>query len=116
VEKLLQVVLPDKLSQAAIALEMLLDLNTTPVEEVIGRLRVFEQRIQPEVKQITESLGCLFSARKIGRLSARLDSSRSAAIPASSLAGTVSAAGKDVGVEAGTANPVTAHPQTQGQN
>lgn len=115
-EKLLRVMLPEKLSQAAIALEMLLDLNTTPVEEVIGRLRVFEQRIQPEVKQITESLGCLFSARKIRRLSAWLDSNRSAAIPASSLAGTVSAAGKDVGVEEGTANPVTAHPQTQGQN
>jgi len=49
VEKLLRVMLPEKLSQAAIALEMLLDLNTTPVEEVIGRLRVFEQRIQPDM-------------------------------------------------------------------
>lgn len=43
----------------AVVLEMLLDLNNTPVEEVIGRLWVFEQRMQPEAKQTIDSLGRL---------------------------------------------------------
>jgi hypothetical protein len=43
VKKLLQVV-PDRLNQAAVSLEMFLDLNNVSVEEVIGRLRVFEER------------------------------------------------------------------------
>ncbi|XP_066392692.1 uncharacterized protein [Miscanthus floridulus] len=58
VKKLLQV-MPEKLNQAAVALEMLLDLNNIPVEEVVGRLRVFEQRTQPEATQVTDSLSRL---------------------------------------------------------
>jgi hypothetical protein len=57
VKKLLQVV-PDSLEQAAVAIEMLLDLNTTSVEEVTGRLRVFEHRRQKK-KPPTEAMGKL---------------------------------------------------------
>jgi hypothetical protein len=56
VKKLLQVV-PDRLSQAAVSLEMFLDLNKVSIEEVIGRLRVFEERGKP--KEVTDALGRL---------------------------------------------------------
>jgi len=56
VKKLLQVV-PDRLSQAAVSLEMFLDLNKVTIEEVIGRLRVFEERANP--KEITDAMGRL---------------------------------------------------------
>ena len=56
VKKLLQVV-PEKLTQAAVSLEMFLDLNRVSIEEVIGRLRVFEERLKP--KEVTDSLGRL---------------------------------------------------------
>ena len=56
VKKLLQVV-PEKLSQAAVSLEMFLNLNTITIEEVIGRLRMFEERAKP--KQITDAMGRL---------------------------------------------------------
>ena len=56
VKKLLQVV-PDRLSQAAVSLEMFLDLNEVTIEEVIGRLRVFEERAKP--KEITDAMGPL---------------------------------------------------------
>jgi hypothetical protein len=56
VKKLLQVV-PERLSQAAVSLEMFLDLNKVSIEEVIGRLRVFEERGRP--KEITDSMGRL---------------------------------------------------------
>jgi hypothetical protein len=36
---------------------MLLDPNNTAVEEFIGRLWVFEQQTQSEVKQVMDSLG-----------------------------------------------------------
>jgi hypothetical protein len=56
VKKLLQVV-PERLSQAAVSLEMFLDLNKVSIEEVIGRLRVFEERGRP--KEIIDSMGRL---------------------------------------------------------
>ena len=56
VKKLLQVV-PDRLNQAVVSLEMFLDLNNITVEEVIERLRVFEERTKP--KQITDAMMCL---------------------------------------------------------
>jgi hypothetical protein len=56
VKKLLQVV-PDRLSQAAVSLEMFLDLNKVSIEEVIGRLRVFEERGKP--KEVTDAMGRL---------------------------------------------------------
>jgi hypothetical protein len=56
VKKLLQVV-PDKLSQAAVSLEMFLNLNNVSLEEVIGRLRVFEERAKP--KKVTDAMGRL---------------------------------------------------------
>ena len=36
---------------------MFLDLNRVSIEEVIGRLRVFEERLKP--KEVTDSLGRL---------------------------------------------------------
>lgn len=56
VKKLLQVV-PEKLNQAAVSLKMFFDMNSVSVEEVIGRLRVFEERQKP--KQITDTMGRL---------------------------------------------------------
>jgi hypothetical protein len=46
VKKLLQMVL-ERLAQDAVSLEMFLDLNKVTIEEVIGRLRVFEERAKP---------------------------------------------------------------------
>ncbi|XP_066361338.1 uncharacterized protein [Miscanthus floridulus] len=56
VKKLLQVV-PDKLNQPTVSLEMFLDLNVVMVKEVVGRLRVFEERTKP--KQVTDAMGRL---------------------------------------------------------
>ncbi|KAF0893816.1 hypothetical protein E2562_029702 [Oryza meyeriana var. granulata] len=42
VKKILRVV-PKKLKQVAVAIEMLMDLNTMPVEELVGRLRIAEE-------------------------------------------------------------------------
>ncbi|XP_021321292.1 uncharacterized protein LOC110437238 [Sorghum bicolor] len=56
VKKLLQVV-PERLTQAAVSLEMFLDLNKVTIDEVIGRLRVFEERAKP--KEVTDALGRL---------------------------------------------------------
>lgn len=56
VKKLLQVV-PEKLNQAAVSIEMFMDLKVAKVEDVIGRLRVFEERTKP--KQITDAMGRL---------------------------------------------------------
>ena len=56
VKKLLQV-FPDRLSQANVSLEMFLDLNKVLIEEVIGRLRVFEERGKP--KEVTDGMGRL---------------------------------------------------------
>ena len=56
VKKLLHVV-PERLNQAAISLEMFLDLNKVTIEEVVGRLRVFEERAKP--KEVTNAMGRL---------------------------------------------------------
>jgi uncharacterized membrane protein YgcG len=56
VKKLLQVV-PRSLNQAAVSIEMFMDLNKTTIENVIGRLRVFEERDKPP--QITDAMGRL---------------------------------------------------------
>ncbi|XP_021321312.1 uncharacterized protein LOC110437255 [Sorghum bicolor] len=56
VKKLLQVV-PERLTQAAVSLEMFLDLKVVTIDEVIGRLRVFEERAKP--KEVTDAMGRL---------------------------------------------------------
>jgi hypothetical protein len=43
VKKLLQVI-PRSLNQAAVSIEMFVDLNKATIEDVIGRLRMFEER------------------------------------------------------------------------
>lgn len=54
VRKILQVV-PERLEQVAISIETLLDVGTMTVEEVIGRLRAVEQRL--EARKLTAELG-----------------------------------------------------------
>lgn len=54
VKKLLQVV-PERMNQAVVSLEMFLDLNKVTIEEVIGQLRVFEERTK--LKLITDTMG-----------------------------------------------------------
>jgi hypothetical protein len=56
VKKMLQVV-RERLTQATVSLEMFLDLNKVTIEEVIGRLHVFEERAKPA--QITDAMGRL---------------------------------------------------------
>ena len=56
VKKLLQVV-PDRLNQAVVSLEMFLDLNNVMVEKVTRRLRIFEEHTKP--KHITDAMGPL---------------------------------------------------------
>ena len=56
VKKLLQVV-PKRLNQTAVSLEMFFDLNKVTIEEVVGRLRVFEERTK--LKQVTDAIGHL---------------------------------------------------------
>jgi hypothetical protein len=46
VKKILQVV-PKSLNQAAVSIEMFVDLNKATIEDVIRRLRVFEERNKP---------------------------------------------------------------------
>lgn len=62
VKKLLQVV-PEYLEQAAVTCEMILDLNSTSVEEVTSRLRVFERR-RNKTKPPTESMGKLLLTKE----------------------------------------------------
>jgi hypothetical protein len=50
VKKILCVV-PKRLKQVAVAIEMLTDLNTTTIEELVGRLRVAEDADNDDAKQ-----------------------------------------------------------------
>jgi hypothetical protein len=50
VKKILRVV-PKRLKQVAMAIEMLTDLNTTTIEELVGRLRVAEDVDNDDAKQ-----------------------------------------------------------------
>jgi hypothetical protein len=56
VKKMLQVI-PERLSLATVSLEMFLDLNKVSIEEVIGRLHVFEEHSKP--KEATDAMGRL---------------------------------------------------------
>jgi hypothetical protein len=56
VKKLLQVV-PKSLNQAAVSIEMFIDLNKATIKDVIGRLHVFEEHAKPA--QITNAMGRL---------------------------------------------------------
>ena len=48
---------PKKFKQVAVAIEMLTDLNTTSVEELVGRLRVAEDA---DVEEAADDVGRLF--------------------------------------------------------
>ena len=67
---MLQVV-PEKLTQAAVSIEMFSDLNAISIEDVIGRLRVFEDRAKPTT--VTDAMGRLllteedWEARRMAR-------------------------------------------------
>ncbi|XP_066323493.1 uncharacterized protein [Miscanthus floridulus] len=57
VVKKLLLVAPERLNQAAVSLEMFLDLNKVTIEEVVGWLHMFEERTKP--KQVTDAMGRL---------------------------------------------------------
>jgi hypothetical protein len=50
-------VVPRSLNQATVSIEMFVDLNKATIEEVIGRLRVFEESAKPA--QSTDAMGRL---------------------------------------------------------
>jgi hypothetical protein len=59
VKKILRVV-PKRLKQVAVAIEMLTDLNMTTIEELVGRLRVAEDADDTKAKEVaTEGVGQL---------------------------------------------------------
>lgn len=59
VKKILRVV-PKRLKQVAVAIEMLTDLNMTTIEELVGRLRVAEDADDAKAKEVaTEGVGQL---------------------------------------------------------
>ncbi|XP_066381756.1 uncharacterized protein [Miscanthus floridulus] len=55
VKKFLRVV-PSRYNQVAVAIEMLSDLKTLTIEELVGRLRAAEDRFEPSVEQVTEKM------------------------------------------------------------
>ncbi|WVZ58939.1 hypothetical protein U9M48_009154 [Paspalum notatum var. saurae] len=58
VKKILRVV-PRRLKQVAVAVEMFADLDTAKIEEVIGRLRVAEDADKEDALEVTEGVGRL---------------------------------------------------------
>ncbi|KAG8088410.1 hypothetical protein GUJ93_ZPchr0010g11050 [Zizania palustris] len=54
VKKMLRVV-PEKYNKVAVAIEMLLDLNTMSIEELVGQLRVVEDRY--DIKEVMDGVG-----------------------------------------------------------
>ncbi|CAD6273156.1 unnamed protein product [Miscanthus lutarioriparius] len=61
VKKILRV-LPPKFNQVAVSIEMFCDMKTLTVEELVGRLRVAEDRFEEKVEQITDKAGRLLLA------------------------------------------------------
>ncbi|KAJ1270869.1 hypothetical protein BS78_06G084000 [Paspalum vaginatum] len=57
--KILRVV-PKRLKQVAVAIEMLADLNTATIEELVGLLRVAEDADNEDVKEVTAKAGWLY--------------------------------------------------------
>lgn len=63
VKKFLRVV-PARYNQVAVTIEMFCDLKTLTIEELVGRLRVAEDRFEPSVEQVTEKLPKLLLTEK----------------------------------------------------
>ncbi|XP_066341480.1 uncharacterized protein [Miscanthus floridulus] len=61
VKKILRV-LPPRFNQVAVSIEMFCDMKTLTVEELVGRLRVAEDRFEEKVEQITDKAGRLLLA------------------------------------------------------
>ena len=58
VKKFLRVV-PSKYSQVAVAVEMVKDLKTLTIEDLVAHLRAAEERLEPSVDQVAEKAGKL---------------------------------------------------------
>jgi len=58
VKKFLRVV-PAKYSQVAVAVEMVKDLKTLTIEDLVAPLRAAEERLEPSIDQVTEKAGKL---------------------------------------------------------
>ncbi|XP_066320732.1 uncharacterized protein [Miscanthus floridulus] len=86
VKKMLQVV-PEKLSQAAVSIEMFCDLNSISIEDVIDRLQVFKDR--GKQKSVTDAMGRLLLTEEDweARRKARRDQDRTGRGNASSSGG-----------------------------
>jgi len=52
-------VVPAKYSQVAVAVEMVKDLKTLTIEDLVAHLRAAEERLEPSVDQVTEKAGKL---------------------------------------------------------
>ena len=58
VKKFLRVV-PPRFNQVAVSIEMICDVKTLSVEDLVGRLRAAEDRFEDRVEQITDKAGRL---------------------------------------------------------
>lgn len=63
VKKILRVV-PKKYKQVAVAIEMLMDLDKTTIEELVGQLRVAEDADADEEKEVADGMGRLLLTRE----------------------------------------------------
>ena len=57
-------VMPKKFKQVAMAIEMLTDLNTTTIKELVGRWRMAEDADADEVKEVAEGVGQLLLTKE----------------------------------------------------
>jgi hypothetical protein len=62
-KKFLRVV-PPRFNQVVVSIEMLCDMKTLTIEELVGRLRVAEDRLDDKVDQIVDKAGCLLLAKE----------------------------------------------------
>lgn len=65
VKKFLRVV-PARFTQVVVTIEMFCDLKALSVDELVGRLRVAEERIEDKVEQVVDKKGVFFSPRRSG--------------------------------------------------
>jgi len=63
VKKFLHVV-PSRFNQVVVSIEMFCDVKKMTVDELVGRLRAAEDRLDDKVEQIVNKVGCLLLAEE----------------------------------------------------
>lgn len=63
VKKFLRVA-PSRFNQIVVSIEMFCDVKTLLVEDLVGRLRVADDRLVDKVERITDKAGCLLLAEE----------------------------------------------------